>query len=110
VFLFPSFRDGGGAVVIEAMAAGKPVICMDLAGPAMHVTEECGIKIPAGSPQETVELIAQALERLYRDRELRLKMGQAARQRAEEAYDWDKLGDRLLGIYKQTLGNNVQDA
>jgi glycosyltransferase involved in cell wall biosynthesis len=110
VFLFPSFRDGGGAVVIEAMAAGKPVICMDLAGPAMHVTEECGIKIPAGSPQETVELIAQALERLYRDRGLRLKMGQAARQRAEEAYDWDKLGDRLLGIYKQTLGNNVQDA
>ena len=33
-FLFPSLRDGGGAVVVEAMAAGKPVICMDLAGPA----------------------------------------------------------------------------
>ena len=51
-FLFPSLRDGGGAVVVEAMAAGKPVVCMDLAGPGMHVTEECGIKIPPRSPDE----------------------------------------------------------
>ena len=70
VFLFPSLRDGGGAVVIEAMAAGKAVICMDLAGPGLHVTEECGIKIPADSPRETIELMARALEQLYQ--ELRL--------------------------------------
>jgi glycosyltransferase involved in cell wall biosynthesis len=104
VFLFPSFRDGGGAVVIEAMAAGKPVICLDLAGPAMHVTEGCGIKIPAGSPRETTELIAQALERLCRDPELRGRMGKAARQRAEQMYTWDHLGERLQKIYEEALG------
>ena len=99
VFLFPSLRDGGGAVVVEAMAAGKPVICMDLAGPGMHVTDECGIKSPPRSSRETVELMAQALERLYQDGELRCKMGQAARRRAEEVYAWDHLGERLLKIY-----------
>jgi glycosyltransferase involved in cell wall biosynthesis len=102
-FLFPSLRDGGGAVVVEAMAAGNPVICMDLAGPGLHVTEECGIKIPARSPDETIELMAQALERLYQDRELRLMMGQAARMRAEKVYSWDHLGDRLLKIYEEVL-------
>lgn len=104
IFIFPSFRDGGGAVVVEAMAAGKPVICMDLAGPGMHVTENCGIKIPPRSPRETIELMTQALERLYGDHELRGKMGQAARTRAEQVYSWDHLGDRLLKIYEEVLG------
>jgi glycosyltransferase involved in cell wall biosynthesis len=103
-FLFPSLRDGGGAVVVEAMAAGIPVVCMDLAGPGLHVTEECGIKIPARSPGETIELMAQALERLYGDRQLRAKMGQAGRVRAEQVYRWDHLGERLLRIYEEALG------
>ncbi len=106
-FLFPSLRDGGGAVVVEAMAAGKPVVCMDLAGPAMHVTEACGIKIPARSPEEAVELMAQALERLYQDRQLCLKMGEAGRARAEQVYSWDHLGDRLRTIYREVLGSEA---
>jgi glycosyltransferase involved in cell wall biosynthesis len=110
VFLFPSLRDGGGAVVVEAMAAGIPVICMDLAGPGMHVTEDCGIKIPARSPDETIELMAQALERLYQDKELRVKMGQAGRARAEQVYSWDYLGARLFMIYQEVLGAPSQEA
>ena len=107
--LFPSLRDGGGAVVVEALAAGKPVICMDLAGPGMHVTENCGIKISPQSPEQTVEGITEALDCLYRDRERLTRMGKAARQRVEEAYVWDKLGDRLLGIYENVLGVKIQD-
>jgi glycosyltransferase involved in cell wall biosynthesis len=107
-FLFPSLRDGGGAVVVEAMAAGKAVICMDLAGPGLHVTEECGIKIPARSPQESIELMSQALERLYQDRGLCVKMGQAGRARAEKVYSWDHLGDRLKGIYEGVLRDASQ--
>ena len=63
-FLFPSLRYGGRAVVVEAMAASKPVVCMDLAGPGMHIAEDCGIKVPPRSADESVELVAQALERL----------------------------------------------
>jgi glycosyltransferase involved in cell wall biosynthesis len=103
VFLFTSLRDGGGAVVIEAMAAGKPVVCMDIAGPGMHVTGECGIKIPALSPAQAVRDIASALERLYCDPALRYQMGVAARARAEQFYHWDRLGERLAKIYEQCL-------
>jgi glycosyltransferase involved in cell wall biosynthesis len=108
VFLFPSLRDGGGAVVVEAMAAGKPVVCMDLAGPGLHVTEACGIKVTPVNPAQTADGIANALERLYQDRTLLQKMGTAARERVEEAYVLDRLGDRLLEIYESILGTDLR--
>ena len=96
-------------MVVEAMAAGVPVICMDLAGPGMHVTEDCGIKIPPRFPSESIELMTQALERLYQDRDLRHKMGRAGRLRAEQFYSWDHLGDRLQRIYQEALGQPSQE-
>jgi len=103
VFLFPSLRDGGGAVVVEAMAAGKPVICLDLAGPGTHVTGDCGIRITPSSPEQAVHEIAAALDRLYADRGLRLRMGSAGRERALRLYHWDRLGERLMKIYEDSL-------
>jgi len=103
VFLFPSLRDGGGAVVVEAMAAGTPVICLDLAGPGLHVTPECGMKITPSSPEGTVQGLAAALEQLCQDQDLRLRMSRAARTRAREYYHWDRHGDRLREIYREAL-------
>jgi len=103
VFLFPSLRDGGGAVVIEAMAAGKPVVCLDTGGPGMHITDNLGFKIAPRSPKDAVHELASALERLYLDRDLRQRMGQAARERAENFYHWDKLGEQLMEIYQEAF-------
>jgi glycosyltransferase involved in cell wall biosynthesis len=103
VFLFTSLRDGGGAVVVEAMASSKPVVCMDLAGPGLHVTDECGIKIPPISPEQAARDISNTLERLYLNPDLRLAMGAAARVRAKQVYHWDRLGERLREIYEQAL-------
>ncbi len=100
VFLFASLRDGGGAVVVEAMAAGKPVVCFDLGGPGFHVDENCGIKIKPTNPEAAISSIARALEKLYFDNGLRIKLGKGAREKAEKEYNWDKLGDRLFKIYK----------
>ena len=102
-FLFPSLRDGGGTVVVEAMAMGKPVVCLDNGGPGMHITEEYGIKVTPGSQVETVEGLRSALERLHQDEKLRITMGKAAKIRALEFYEWDKLGERLASIYEKAL-------
>lgn len=99
VLLFPSLRDGGGTVVIEAMSAAKPVVCLDIGGPGLHINEECGIKLKPTSPTETVQKLADALERLYLDESLRVKLGQAGKERAERYYHWDRLGDQLMEIY-----------
>jgi glycosyltransferase involved in cell wall biosynthesis len=109
VFIFPSLRDGGGLVVVEAMAAGKPVICVDLGGPGMHVTEQCGIKVQPGSPRQVVTDLSTALERLWRNEEERLRMGRAARERAEQVYAWDRLAHGLLAVYRDVLGVNFRE-
>jgi glycosyltransferase involved in cell wall biosynthesis len=103
VVLFPSLRDGGGTVVIEAMSVGKPVVCLDTGGPGMHIDDGCGIKITPSSPGNTVSELASALERLYSDEGLRHKLGKEARRRAEESYHWDRLGDRLMEIYRSVV-------
>jgi len=101
--LFPSLRDGGGTVVIEAMSVAKPVVCLDIGGPGLHITEECGIKIDPTTSQETAQNLANALERLYLDEGLRIKLGEAGRRRAQEWYHWDRLGERLVEIYQPIL-------
>ncbi|MCX6723657.1 MAG: hypothetical protein NT155_00590 [Candidatus Staskawiczbacteria bacterium] len=46
--------------------------------------------------------MAKALERLYKDSDLRSRLGKNARQRAEEFYSWDKLGNRLATLYEKS--------
>lgn len=103
VFLFPSLRDGGGAVVIEAMALAKPVICMDISGPGFHIDNSVGIKIKPIDPNQAVGEMADAISHLYKDKDLRDSLGNAGRDRVAKIYLWDRLGERMLKIYKENL-------
>jgi len=107
-FLFPSLREGGGIVVIEAMASGTPVVCIDAAGPGFHIQSDWGIKIEPGDKDQVIRDLSDALGRLAQDPGLRRRLGEAARKRAEEFYIWDRLGDRLLTIYEEVLGRSLK--
>jgi glycosyltransferase involved in cell wall biosynthesis len=109
VFLFASLRDGGGLVVVEAMAAGKPVVCFDLGGPGLHVNPECGFKVPARDPEQFVQDMAAALDRLANDRELCARMGRAAFERARQLYDWDRVAERIMEAYEATMARARPD-
>ena len=89
--------------MIEAMSAAKPVICLDIGGPGLHVTEECGIKISPTLPDETVVNIANALIQLYQNDNLRSRLGQGAYRRARDSYHWDRLGEKLMEIYADVI-------
>jgi glycosyltransferase involved in cell wall biosynthesis len=82
----PSLHDSGGWVCIEAMAAGKPVICLDLGGPGAHVTLEAGFKVPALAPDQVVQKLALAMVKLGNDTRLRERMGQAGKRLVATAY------------------------
>jgi glycosyltransferase involved in cell wall biosynthesis len=103
VLVHPSLHDSGGWVCVEAMAAGRPVICLDLGGPALQVTEETGIKLPARSPEQTVNDLTQAVLRLARNPVMRMRMGDAARRRVAEQFDWRKKGRYFNSLYRETV-------
>jgi glycosyltransferase involved in cell wall biosynthesis len=85
------------------MAAGLPVICLDLGGPALQVTDVTGIKIPAITPEQVIADLASALEKLYQDSAQRLQFGEAGRARIEKHYSWDRRGEQLASVYAGLL-------
>lgn len=103
VLVHPSLHDSGGWVCLEAMAMGKPVLCLDLGGPAMQVTEETGFKISAGTPEQSVIDLKNALIRLINDSCMVRRMGQAARNRVLEYFDWNKKGEWINNIYQKVV-------
>jgi len=103
VLVHPSLHDSGGWTCLEGMAAGRPVICLDLGGPATQVTQETGIKVSASDPQETVKGLAEAMTRLAGDSELRVRLGQAGQKRVKEVYDWEVKAEIWVQLYQDVV-------
>jgi glycosyltransferase involved in cell wall biosynthesis/thymidylate kinase len=100
VLLHPALYESGGWACVEGMAAGRPVICLDRAGPATHVTSDTGIKCRAQSPEETISQMASAMRRLAGDRALLAAMGRAARERVMRHY----LVEQRLAYFSSCYG------
>jgi glycosyltransferase involved in cell wall biosynthesis len=88
IMVHPSLHDSGGVTPIEGMAAGRPVICLDLGGVATKVTESTGIKIKAIDPDQTVADLATAMTKLSSDPALRRSMAIAGRELVRERFWW----------------------
>jgi glycosyltransferase involved in cell wall biosynthesis len=103
VLVHPSLHDSGGLVCLEAMAAGRPVICLDLGGPPVQVTAETGFVIAAHTPQQSVSDMASAMVKLAKDVDLRVNMGRAGQQRVKEQFTWDSKGKLFTQIYQDLV-------
>ena len=97
--VLPSLYECGGAVVLEAMATGLPVIATKWGGPADYVDETTGILIEPTGPESFISEIAEAMVRLAQSSELRARLGQAARKRVVAEFDWERKIDFILEIY-----------
>jgi glycosyltransferase involved in cell wall biosynthesis len=104
VFVFPSIRELGAGVVVEAMACGCAPVVVDYGAPSRLVTEICGIRVPLGSKQELVDGFAAALEALAEDPERRARLGKAAHRRAMRHFPWDTKARRTLEVYRWVTG------
>lgn len=99
ILLFPGLHDSGGWVNLEAMAAGRPVVCLDLGGPAIQVTENTGIKVPAVSPKQVISDLAVGLGDLAKDSARRARMSSASRERVRQYFNWDQMGNQIVAFY-----------
>ncbi len=103
ILVHPSLHESGGFVCLEAMAAKRPVICLDLGGPAEQVTAVTGIKVPAKNPSQAVTDLAKAMNSLAQDEQLRLRMGELGHQRVNEHYSWTAKGKQFTETYQKIV-------
>jgi glycosyltransferase involved in cell wall biosynthesis len=102
VFAFTSLRDTSGNVVLESLAAGVPVVCLDHQGVRDIVTPECGVKVPVTHPAEVVAALARGLTDLAADPPRRSRLAWGALARARD-YLWSSQGERMAHFYRLAL-------
>ena len=103
VMVLPSLYECGGAVVLEAMTMGIPVIATKWGGPTDYLDQSCGILIEPKTPHLFVRDLADAMLKLAKSPELRQTMGKAGHQRIIERFDWEVKVDTMLEIYQEAI-------
>lgn len=99
LLVLPSLFEPFGIVLLEAMAAGLPVVASRVGGiPEVVVDGETGLLVEPGNPED----LASALLRLASDPDLRARMGDRGRQRSG-SYSWDVLIPKVLAVYRDAL-------
>jgi len=103
-FVFPSLREFGGGVVIEAMACGLPSIIVDYGGPRDLIDASSGILLPMQSEGPMVVALREAMERAVGDPDLCRRLAGNAAARIRSEFTWDVKAGKLREIYFHLLG------
>ena len=90
-----------GMVLTRAFACAAPAVASDIPGYREVMTPATGVSVPPGDP----EALAQAVIGLLEDEPHRQALGAAGRELAVERYGWDRVAERLLGIYELVTGD-----
>lgn len=100
LFVLPSHSEGVSLALLEAMAAGLPVIATAVGGLPEVVTDgDNGLLVPPEDP----EALATALERLLEDPALAQRLGANARRHVEENFSLERLGREINEIYTELI-------
>ena len=99
VFVLPSLNEGMGRVIVEAMAAGKPIVASDVGGIRNLIgNKENGILVRPADP----ESLAKGIKDLYGDPEGRERMGEAGRQKAA-AFSDTAMTEKIDTLYSEVI-------
>lgn len=100
IFVLPSIFEGLPVSLVEAMAAGLPIVTTDVDGNCEAIGDnEAGIAVEPGDPAA----LAEALLKMVGDSELRRKMGNRGRERVREIFDVRVMVSRYEAIYQEAL-------
>jgi glycosyltransferase involved in cell wall biosynthesis len=100
VVVLPSHREGLPTALLEAMAHGRAVVATPVGGiPSLVEDGRTGLLVPPGDARA----LREAIDRVLADRELRKRLGKAARERVEELCSWDRVVDETLVAYEAAL-------
>jgi glycosyltransferase involved in cell wall biosynthesis len=98
LFVLPSLWEGFGLVLLEAMAAARPVVASSI-GPVPEIVldGETGLLVPPGD----ADRLADAIVRVLADRALGERLGRAGRARVQQTFALDDMVDRTDRLYRE---------
>ncbi len=100
--LHPSLHENQSLAILEAMAAAKPVVCMEVGGnPEIVLNEETGVLVPL----QNAKMLAKVVENVAMDSERRCRLGQAGRERIEATFNARKLSEEVGKVYDHLLSD-----
>jgi glycosyltransferase involved in cell wall biosynthesis len=102
-FVFPSLREFGGGVVLEAMASGLPCVVVDYGGPSELVDSTCGILLPLTQRNELVADLRRAMLALVRDPQRCKTLGENGQRRVLSEFTWHAKAEKISSIYQSVL-------
>ncbi|QDU90000.1 D-inositol 3-phosphate glycosyltransferase [Pirellulimonas nuda] len=102
VFAFTSLRDTSGTGLLEALAAGAPIVGLDHSGAGDIMTPGCAIPVAVRSPKQAISDFAAALGGLQDDSERLLRLSRGARRRAED-FSWEARAAVMDAVYTECL-------
>lgn len=103
VFVFPSIRELGAGVVVEAMASGLCCVAADYGGPAELLANGRGVKVAMAPREALTESFRRELETLAATPELARVYGERGRQYALANLTWDVKAQRTIDIYRWVM-------
>ena len=103
VFVFPSVRESGGMVVLEAMSHALPCIVANWGGPPIY-TQDTGIQLSVDSPRALEDELVSALSRLLDDPAEGRRVGTASREVITGEYIWSSKAELLLDMIRERIG------
>jgi glycosyltransferase involved in cell wall biosynthesis len=103
IFCLPTLREPGGNSILEAMACGLPIVTTNYGGPSYSVGDECGIKINLENYSRYISDLSEALAFLLGSREMRVRMGLAARKRVEAEFSPGALERKIIDVYGEVI-------
>lgn len=107
VFVLASRLEAAGNVLLEAMAAARPVICTASGGPAEYVRDgETGFVVPVGD----VAALASRLDFLLDDPALADRLGAEGRRLAREGFDYARMTGDIVRLYEDVLAERARSA
>jgi len=105
VCVLPSRYEPFGTVILEAWAAGTPLVAAASAGPAGHMHhEQDGLLVPI----DDVNALAQALDRAVKDKPLREKMIAAGHAAYEKGFTRKAVTDQMIALYEQLIAAHTR--
>jgi glycosyltransferase involved in cell wall biosynthesis len=102
-FVFPSLREFGGAVVLEAMASGLPPIVVNYGGPGELVSDACGIRLSMAPRERLVGELSQAMTGLLQNPDQCRRLSAAAIDRVRSEFTWSRKAEQIHEIYCDIL-------